>query len=180
MADEQPLDAAEIRNRIKEIVTVRFGDILPHPKNPKNHHDPQRQAFRGAVRDVGFTSVPTAYHSERHGGKLTWSDGHLRGSEVADYVGQVAIQDITDEEADYVIAVTDPIAGMAQYDNDKLDALLREVNSGSAAVMDMLAGLAEDAGIVPPNFEPVGIDEQGRLDEKAKVRCPKCGCEFVP
>lgn len=29
-------------------------------------------------------------------------------------------------------------------------------------------------------FEPVGIEEQGRLDEKAKVTCPECGHVFVP
>ena len=33
---------------------------------------------------------------------------------------------------------------------------------------------------ITPNFEPVGIDEQGRLDEKAKVTCPECGHEFTP
>lgn len=31
-----------------------------------------------------------------------------------------------------------------------------------------------------PDFEPVGIDEQGRLDEKKKVICPECGHEFTP
>jgi ParB-like chromosome segregation protein Spo0J len=31
-----------------------------------------------------------------------------------------------------------------------------------------------------PDFQPVGIDEQGRLDEKAKVECPECGHEFTP
>lgn len=31
-----------------------------------------------------------------------------------------------------------------------------------------------------PDFEPVGIDEQGRLDEKAKCTCPECGHEFTP
>ena len=29
-----------------------------------------------------------------------------------------------------------------------------------------------------PNFQAVGIDEQGRLDEKSKVTCPNCGHEF--
>lgn len=34
------------------------------------------------------------------------------------------------------------------------------------------------AGTVP-NFAPVGEDEQGRLDQKAPVICPKCGHEFT-
>ena len=38
---------------------------------------------------------------------------------------------------------------------------------------------AEVTGEVP-NFQPVGIDEQGRLDEKKKAVCPDCGCEFTP
>lgn len=29
-------------------------------------------------------------------------------------------------------------------------------------------------------FEPAGEDEQGKLDEKAKVKCPECGAEFTP
>src|SRR5690606_36443047 len=33
---------------------------------------------------------------------------------------------------------------------------------------------------VVPDFEPVGIEEQGRLDEKAQVTCPHCGERFTP
>ena len=36
------------------------------------------------------------------------------------------------------------------------------------------------AGIKVPDFQPVGEDEQGRLDEKKKVICPECGHEFTP
>jgi hypothetical protein len=31
-----------------------------------------------------------------------------------------------------------------------------------------------------PDFEPVGIDEQGRLDEKAQIECPHCHEWFTP
>jgi hypothetical protein len=36
------------------------------------------------------------------------------------------------------------------------------------------------AGVMIPDFSPVGIDEQGRLDEKKRVICPECGHEFIP
>lgn len=36
------------------------------------------------------------------------------------------------------------------------------------------------AGVTPPNFQPVGVEEQPRLDQKAPVTCPHCGEEFVP
>ena len=31
-----------------------------------------------------------------------------------------------------------------------------------------------------PDFQPVGEDEQPRLDQKAPITCPHCGMEFVP
>lgn len=31
-----------------------------------------------------------------------------------------------------------------------------------------------------PNFDPVGVDEQGRLDQKKSVVCPHCNHEFQP
>jgi len=31
---------------------------------------------------------------------------------------------------------------------------------------------------VVPDFDPVGIDEQGKLDEKAVTTCPECGHVF--
>jgi len=34
-------------------------------------------------------------------------------------------------------------------------------------------------GAFTPDFKPVGIDEQPRLDEKKPVQCPECGHEFT-
>lgn len=41
---------------------------------------------------------------------------------------------------------------------------------------DFLLGINE----ITPSFEPVGADEQPRLDQKAPVTCPHCGEEFIP
>lgn len=38
----------------------------------------------------------------------------------------------------------------------------------------------EDIGAAVPDFEPVGEDEQPRLDQKKPVVCPECGNEFTP
>ena len=43
-----------------------------------------------------------------------------------------------------------------------------------------IAGLNELLGSEVPDFQPVGEDEQGRLDQKKPVVCPECGAEFVP
>lgn len=36
------------------------------------------------------------------------------------------------------------------------------------------------AGLVTPNFSPVGIESQGNLGSHKKVCCPECGHEFSP
>jgi hypothetical protein len=42
-------------------------------------------------------------------------------------------------------------------------------------------GLIEKlAGEIVPDFQPGTIDDQGRLDQKAKTTCPECGHEFTP
>ncbi len=38
----------------------------------------------------------------------------------------------------------------------------------------------KELGLVIPDFEPVGADEQPRLDLKKAVTCPNCGHAFTP
>jgi sporulation protein YlmC with PRC-barrel domain len=61
---------------------------------------------------------------------------------------------------------TDVLKGLADEDDVDLSIFWRE---------DELAALfAEDA---TPDFEAAGIDEQGKLDQKALCVCPSCGYE---
>jgi hypothetical protein len=69
---------------------------------------------------------------------------------------------------------------MAESNKDQLAALLREVQSGDAAVQQMLSALAQREGITPPDFQPVGPEEQGRLDQKQPLVCPECGYKWTP
>lgn len=79
------------------------------------------------------------------------------------------------------LAIADNRASEVGYSAD-VEILLEHAQSG----VDLSAMYRQDeldalvAGMTPPNFEPVGIDEQGRLDQKAKVECPECGCRFEP
>jgi hypothetical protein len=172
--------AGIVRNRIVERQMLRPGDLLDHPGQWRDHTDAQAQAMAGILREVGIASTLKAWRSERAGGGLVTWDGHLRKSLDPDLEWPVDILDITDAEADYLLSVFDPVSAMATADAGALDALLSSVQSGDAAVMAMLAKLGEDAGIFPPDFEPVDMSEQPRLDEKKRVTCPECGHEFAP
>ena len=106
-------------------------------------------------------------------------DGHLRAETLGDGDVPVLILDVNEAEADKILATLDPLAAMAESDASKLDALLRNVDTGSEALQQLIAATAEEAGVVPPDFEPSPVEDQGRLDEKTKTQCPECGHEFA-
>lgn len=134
------------QNRIINLELHDARDLTPHAGNWRNHGKAQVEALRGVLSEVGIAGAILAYRSERNGGKLTVIDGHLR-RDAAPQKWPVLILDVTDAEADYILATHDPLAAMADADAAALDALLASVNSGEAAVQQMLAELAEGAGL---------------------------------
>lgn len=164
------------KNRIVEYADVSPDQLLANPKNFRRHPGPQQNALQGMIDEVGYLDPVLCQKST---GMVI--DGHLR-VELAMRANQstlpVAYVDLTDAEADLALATYDPIGALAYADTEQLKALLDDVSTGDAAVMAMLSELAAKEGIVPPDFDPVGIDDQGRLDEKAKVTCPECGHVF--
>jgi ParB-like chromosome segregation protein Spo0J len=163
------------RNRIVEYTEVAPDQLLANPLNYRVHPRSQQDALKGVISDIGFIDPVIVQQ-----GTDTVIDGHLRVTlALRDNIPTIPVQyvDLTDAEAAEALATIDPLSAMAVHDADKLRDLLDQVSTGDAAVMQMLSELAEDAGVVP-DFAPVGIDEQGRLDEKAKITCPECGHEF--
>lgn len=135
----------QIRDRVKELRRVRAGDVRPNPKNWRKHPKAQQDALRGVLAEVGYADALLA--REMPDGSLMLVDGHLRAETTPDMLVPVLVLDVNEAEADKILATLDPLAAMADTDGAKLDALLREVNTGSEALQEMLAGLAEDAGL---------------------------------
>ena len=85
------------------------------------------------------------------------------------------ILDVSDAEADLLLATHDPPAALPEYDRAKLDALLQEVRAKSPAVVGMLKDLAAEAGkggkdkapVLPPErFEiVVACEDEGHQRE---------------
>lgn len=127
---------------------MRVGDIQSHPMNPKIHPEGQLAPLRGLLETVGKLDDLKAYRSERAGGALVFFDGHGRQELDPDAEWDVDIYDLTDEEADLAVATFDPIGWQAEQSRLKLDELLREVSTGNAALMELIAKEAA-AGIIP-------------------------------
>jgi hypothetical protein len=80
-------------------------------------------------------------------------DGHLRAETTPDADVPVLVLDITEREADFMLATLDPLAAMATAHNDQLQELLAQVDSDSVEVQTLLEQIG--AGM-SPGFEPWG------------------------
>ncbi len=166
-----------IRDRVRELRRVPASELRPSPHNWRTHPREQLDALRGVLAEVGYAGAAIA--RELPDGSLELIDGHARAEVSGDATVPVLILDVNEDEAKKILATFDPLGAMATADAAKLDELLREVQTSNQDVASMLDKLAQDNGIVPPDFQPASIDEQGKLDEKAKVTCPECGHEFT-
>ena len=148
----------KIRDRIRELRRVPASELLPNPKNWRTHPKAQQDALRGVLAEVGMADAVLA--RELPDGSLMLIDGHLRAETAAEAMVPVLILDVNEAEADKLLATLDPLAAMAESDAAKLDALLRNVDTGSEALQQMMASTATQAGL----YETLGGDP---TDEEA-------------
>ena len=121
-----------MRDRIKSLRRVRAGDLEPHPSNWRRHPDRQRKALLDMLGDLGWCDAAVAY--ERENGELRLIDGHLRASLDPDARVPVLILDVTDAEAETLLASLDATTDMAGIDKSSLLRLL----DGSQIESDVL------------------------------------------
>jgi hypothetical protein len=131
------------RDRIRELRRVKASTLRPHPRNWRTHPQPQQDALRGILADVGYADALLA--RELEDGSLELIDGHLRAETTPDMEVPVLVLDVTAEEAAKLLAVLDPLAEMARADPAHLSDLLSGVHTGNVALQSLLGRLAEQA-----------------------------------
>jgi len=168
------------RNRIVRTGQARIADILFSELNWRIHPKLQQEALHGVLEEIGFVqdvliNLRTSPEWGANQNVETLVDGHLRVL-LADKHGEEFLPagyvDLTPDEERKVLLTLDPLAAMAAADKEKLDGLLREVSSESAAVQAMLAEIAEKEGIRLGRELPAPeaqIDRAAELQEKWQV-----------
>jgi ParB-like chromosome segregation protein Spo0J len=160
-------------NRIVGHGEAKPSDLVANPKNWRQHPKAQKKALAGALAEVGWV---TQVIVNKRTGHLV--DGHARvelALERKEPSVPVVYVDLTPDEEAVVLACLDPLSAMAETDTEKLDALMADVTVNDAALREMLGSLKT------PDFEPIGADKQGKLDQKNKKQatCPECGHVFA-
>lgn len=155
----------QVRDRVKELRRVRASELLANPKNPRVHPESQKRAVEGILREVGISGALLA--RETPDGKLELIDGHLRHDVDESLEWPVLVLDLTEEEADKLLLLYDPLSAMAETDASRLADLLSSVKTDDAA----LESLKRDMQQLLPEDSPVGEGGEG-LREVAIHRPP--------
>jgi len=164
-----------IRDRIKSLRRVKASALKANPRNWRQHPDSQRTALESVLSEVGYADALLA--RELPDGSLELVDGHLRAELDPDQKVPVLILDLTEEEADKILATLDPLAGLAETDDQKLGELLASIETENEGLADLLHELAESEGL--DIFEPVSEEEppEPQIDRAAELQ-EKWGTEL--
>lgn len=152
-----------IRDRIKELRRVKAGLLRPHPKNWRTHPKSQQDALRGLLAEIGYADALLA--RELPDGTLELIDGHLRAETTPEMEVPVLIVDLDDREAAKLLALHDPLAGLAEADQDVLAGLLAEVETENEAVQKLL-----DEMLSEPELP---LDDHGQHGPPPEVDVPE-------
>lgn len=138
------------RNRVVDLRVMPVSELLDNPRNWRKHPRAQESGLDAVMRQVGVIDV--VRYNEPTGRLL---DGHLRkklfSADPATPV-VVLVTDLSEEEEAVALATFDPLAGMAQADQDLLAALLAELEDAPVVVEDesldgLLRRVAGEAGV---------------------------------
>ena len=120
-------------------------ELRPNPNNWRTHPEKQFNAIRGVLAEVGFAGAELA--RELEDGTLELIDGHARAEVAGTAEVPVLVLDVNEAEANKILATCDPIGAMADSDAAKLDAVLRDVETANEDLSQMIADLANEAGL---------------------------------
>jgi ParB-like chromosome segregation protein Spo0J len=146
----------QIRDRIKELRRVRASELRPNGRNWRTHPQAQRDALQGVLAEVGYADALLV--RELPDGSLELIDGHLRAETTPDVEVPVLILDLDDAEAAKLLALHDPLAGMAEANDEALAELIANVETENAAVQALLDRMIQD----PESPMEDIVDEESR------------------
>ena len=163
---------AAIRDRITGLRRIKASELIPNVANWRTHSEAQQAALAGILSEIGIAGALIVRETPAG---IQILDGHLRADCDPDTEWPCLVLDVDDAEAAKLLATYDPLSAMAGTDPAKLDALLREIDTGSEALQAMLADLADAAGLYQQEVESPEDFKEVDEDIETESECPKCG-----
>ena len=167
----------EWRNRIVSSGTMPASQFVANPSNWRIHPKAQREALNGVLNEVGW--VQNVIVNKTTGNVV---DGHARIEEALKRGDETPVPyvevELTEDEEQKILLTLDPISAMAAADKANLDALLKGVETQDAAVMAMIAELANKNGIIEADSVDFKEYDESIGSNVEMITCPHCGKAF--
>ena len=158
-----------IRDRIKELRRVKASELSANPRNWRTHPKGQQDALRGILAEVGYADALIA--RELPDGTLELIDGHLRAETTPDEMVPVLIVDLDQDEANKMLTVLDPLASLAEANEEALGLLLAEVQTDNDGLREMLDDLAAEYDIELDGDGGDGVEDvEPQIDRAAELQ----------
>ena len=162
------------KDRIKSFRKVPAGDLIANPRNWREHDVHQTNILRQLLDTVGFVGAVIA-RKTTHG--LEIINGHLRADIAAVEKVPCLIVDLTQEEADKVLATYDPIRDMADSDQNKLNSLIHDLRENPIGedfgeidqFLSSLADTGDGALLIPDGGEQELAHEYVQFRQKWRL-----------
>ena len=158
---------------IVEYGTKPADQFMVNPRNPRRHPKNQREAVADSLGRVGFIAPVIENRQTGHlldGHERVWQALQEDNADVP-YV----VVDVAEADEAYVLATFDPMTALAEIDAEAFAELLKEVQTDSQAVQEMLAEQATaslkelgELGVVT-NLAPSDIEGWGALSERVII-----------
>lgn len=162
---------------IEQIATA---DLIPYARNARTHSEQQVSQIAGSIQEFGFCN-PVLVDAQNG---IIAGHGRVLAAQLLklETVPCLRLSHLTDAQKRAYVLADNRIAMSSGWDAELLAIELSDLHADE---FDMaLLGFDSDElstlmGFVP-DFQPGSEDDQGRLDEKAKITCPECKHEFTP
>jgi len=164
---------------VKKILSVKVSDLTLDPNNARKHGEKDLAAIVASLEQFG-QQTPIVVTSDNI---VIKGNGTLMAAMKLGWTHVEAIRtNLTGEQITAYAIADNRTSDLSEFDNEKLLELLQGLDD--QALIDACgfdeAAMAVLMQEVNPNFDPVPVDEQGKLDELAPkiVQCPHCSQEF--
>ena len=142
---------ADFRDRIKELRRVPAKDLVANEKNWREHDVRQQDAMLELLSEIGYADALIAY--EQPDGKLKLINGHMRAGLTPEHEVPVLVLDVTEAEADKLLATFDPVSSFAVTNKAKLKSLIDSLQINNHDMRNALSRMASDNARVDQSMQ---------------------------
>lgn len=165
---------------------VSIDEVFEDPANARTHDAANLSAITGSLRAFGQVEPLVVQRSTM---KVVGGNGRLKAMRALGWTEvDIADADIDNASAAALGIALNRSAELADWDGDALDSLMRTIESGDEDLQAMLASLAEDQGIIPPDEVDLPALEattrhtvsMAYMDEDIPTLCEFLGVDELP